>query len=106
MTGIVPEYQDWVIPGAELEERWDCREFDEYPPPDAPDGKIREFIEDAKEAEDVVFREYVRNGVPEEKARKMACQWPLKEVTPMDIIRNFIGYQYTLQEAAKDGIDL
>ena len=106
MIGSIPEYQDWVIPGAELEERWEFRDIQEYPPPDASEEEIQKFIEDAKEAQKAIFESYVESGVSEEQARNMACQWPLREDTPMDIIRNFIGYQYALQEAAKNEIDL
>ena len=106
MTEIIPNYSKWVIPGVELEEKWEYRDFQEYPPGNAPEETIREFIKDAKEAEKVIFDEYVESGIPEDEARNKACQWPLRKETPMDVIRNFIGYQYAIQQAEENGVDL
>ena len=102
---MFPEYFDWVIPGREYVERWDVRNYKEYPPGDSSEETIKEFIEDAKRAERKVQYELIRGGMDRKQAINEACQWPLKDDTPMDIIRNFIGYHYMLQECAKAGVD-
>ena len=102
---MFPEYFDWVIPGVDYEENWGNRKYKEYPPGDASEETIREFIDDAKQAEKKAEEALVKVGVDPAEARKVSCQWPLKDDAPMDIIRNFIGYHYMLQECLKEGKD-
>ena len=102
---MFPEYFDWVIPGREYVERWDVRKYKEYPPGDSSEETIKEFIEDAKMAERKIAYELSKTGVGAKEAQNTACQWPLKPDAPMDIIRNFIGYHYMLQECAKAGVE-
>lgn len=99
-------YFEWVIPGRFLEERWDEREFKEYPPDDAPKETIDRFIADAKKAQDRIAKELMMDGLSKKDAVNAACQWPLKDDAPEEAVRNFIAYNRELQEAAKNGIDL
>lgn len=103
---MVPTYFEWVIPGRILEERWDEREFKEYPPADAPKEAIDRFIEDAKKAQIKIARELTKSGFSKKDAANASCQWPLKDDAPEEAVRNFIAYNRELQEAAKNGIDL
>ena len=67
--------------------------------------RIIEFVEDAKAAEQAIIEDLIEGGMPYSEAKEQSCQWPLKDDTPMEIIREYIGYQYELQEMAKRGID-
>ena len=116
-----PEYLDWLKesqknPGAvgdEIDEEdvgdaWAYyAKFDEYPPGDAPERTIRAFMADAKAAEKAMKEDLMKEKrYSEAQAEYAACQWPLRDDAPMAIVRNYIGCQYELQEAAKKGIDL
>ena len=100
-----PDYLDWIDDSGDWEDNWDYRSFEEYPPGDAPKKMIIEFMEDAKEAEQALMNDLIADGMPYSKAKEESCQWPLKDDAPIEIIRNFIGYQYELQEMAKRGED-
>lgn len=89
------------------EELWEYfKFFNEYPRGDAPEQEIVRFILDAKQAERAAEQDFIEEGCNPEKARFMACQWPLREDAPMEIVRDYIRYSYELQEAAKNGVDL
>lgn len=102
-----PDYLDWLKPDIDSEERWDYRTFDEYPPGDAPAEMIADFVKDAKEAEQALAEDLMKEeGLSREEAEAQACQWPIRDGAPMRIVRDYIGYMYEMQEAAKDGVDI
>ncbi len=98
-----PDYLDWIDGSGECEDNWDCRSFNEYPPGDADDKTIIAFMEDAKEAEKAILEDLIEGGMAYSEAQEQACQWPLKDDAPMEIVREYIGYQHELQEMAKRG---
>ena len=101
-----PKYLDWVKdPDGEWVDNWDYREFKEYPRYTATEAKIKAFIKDAKEAEKAIEEDLMAEGKAEEEAKKLSCQWPLKDDTPMSVIREFCGYNHDLAEMGRKGID-
>lgn len=111
-----PEYLDWIredLKGYEdLEDEidkdpWDYFEtFDEFPPGDATDKTIVRFVAEAKKAGKAIKRELMEKGKSEKEAEVLSCQWPIKDNAPMRIIREYIGTNHDIHEAAKQGIDL
>ena len=102
-----PNYLDWIDdPEEEYEDNWEYRTFDGYPPGDSDIKVILDFIEDAKSAEEAIVEDLVAEGMDEEEAREKCCQWPLRDDAPIEIVREFIGIQHNLQEAAKRGTDV
>ena len=113
----MPKYQEWLKPDSGESEKyfekfeefpaWEYfMEFDEYPDPESPERVIKAFMEDAKQAEKAVAEELMDEGLDKMEAERQARQWPLKDDAPMEIVRDYIEYNYAIQEAAKDGIDL
>ena len=101
-----PKFLDWTdMSDREYEDNWEYRDFQEYPPGDSPVGVITDFIKDAKEAEKAIEEDLIAEGKSPEEAHKLSGQWPLREETPMDVIREFISYNHDMQENAKKGID-
>lgn len=100
-----PKYVDWYNDYSdEYEDDWTYRTIDEYPAKDAPWKKILEFIEDAKEAEKAKEEDLIEEGKSPHEAKVLACQWPLKDDTPEEIVREFVGYNHDMQ--ASPGVDL
>ena len=100
-----PDYLDWIDGEGECEDNWDYRSFDEYPPGDADEKTIIAFVEDAKEAEKAIMKDLTEKGMSYNRAQELSCQWPLRDDAPMEIVREYIGYQHEIQEMAKQGID-
>ena len=100
-----PAYLDWIDRSGDCEDNWDYRSFKEYPPGDSEDKIIIDFVDDAKEAEKAIQEDLIDEGLSRREAEEQACQWPLRDDAPMEIVREYIGYQYELQEMAKRGED-
>ena len=101
-----PKYLEWTVKGRNWVDNWSYREFEGYPSADAPESKIRKFIEDAKEAEKAIQHDLMAEGMSRKEAWKESCQWPLVDDAPMEAIRSFIGYMHDLETATDDGIVL
>ena len=94
----MPEYLEWVIPGVDYVENWEFRRFKKFPPEDATDDEIMEFVEDAINAQKKIEHFLIVSGESKEEARKKACQYPLKKNAPMEAIRSFINFYRDLYE--------
>ena len=100
------DYSKWTIPDREWEDHWEFRRFKEYPAPDEEEKFIKMFIADAKMAEEDIEEKLEESGVSKEEAHRISCQWPLKDDAPMEAVREFIKYMYSVQQAEKNGIYL
>lgn len=102
----MPKYIRWLKLGLEQHEDWEDLVMGEYPEGDAPEKVIIEFVKHVKKVEDEALDKYLNDGYTMEEAEALACQWPLIEDAPMEIVRDYIGSMHDLQEAQRQGIDL
>lgn len=101
-----PDYLDWIDGTGECTDNWNYRKFDEYPPGDSDEKTIIAFMEDAKEAEKAILEDLIGEGMNYSDAKEASCQWPLRDDAPIEIIREYIGYQHEIQELARKGKDV
>lgn len=103
---LTQNYMKWAVSDREWVDNWKYRKYKEYPPADVSESEIRSFIRDAKRSEIMIQKELMADGMDEEEAWKVSCQYPLKDDAPMDAIRSFVAYMRAIQESEKDGVFL